>query len=252
MRSVTRQLNERTAFFGFNLLLLLLLMPIAAQAQEAPFTVTVEDKTSDHPFEGQGFDEGFVIDGNQGAELTLERGVTYLFIMDGVPSIHPFYITESEVGAGAPAYSEGVTNNFASGTDTLTFTPPEDAPELLYYQCQTHRRMGYQINIVEGTPVEGDARLPEAFQLQGNHPNPFNPTTTIRFDLPQAAVVHAEVFDVLGRRQLTTPARRFAAGSERSLAVDASTLPSGTYLYRITARTGQGTQVKTGKMVLLE
>jgi len=59
------------------------------QMEETTFTVTTAQKTSAHPYSGQGFDVGYVVDGEQGKTLTLERGKTYEFQMDGVPSVHP-------------------------------------------------------------------------------------------------------------------------------------------------------------------
>src|SRR5690606_22396137 len=87
----------------------------------------------------------------------------------------------------------------------------------------------------ETQPVsaEPDGGLPQAFRLHGNYPNPFNPSTTLRFDLPEASDVHVEVFDLLGRRVLTTSPRSLPAGASRTLSLDAGTLASGAYLYRI-------------------
>lgn len=117
------------------------------QMEEADFTVTTAQKTDDHPHFGQGFSVGYVIDGDQGKEITLDRGETYTFQMDDVPTIHPFYITTSEVGQGEGDYSDGVENNGATGNETLTFTPPSSAPDTLYYNCVNHAYMGGRIII---------------------------------------------------------------------------------------------------------
>lgn len=113
----------------------------------ATFTVTVANKTSDHPYSGQGFEQGYVVDGGQGREVTLERGQTYAFQMSNVPSLHPFYITTNMVGQGQGEYTDGVENNGASGNETLTFTPPTNAPDTLYYNCTNHAYMGSIIQI---------------------------------------------------------------------------------------------------------
>lgn len=113
------------------------------------FTVTVANKTGEHPNSDRGFGEGYVIDGEQGRELTLERGQTYVFQMEDVSSIHPFYISTSEVGAGADPFADGVSGNGVTGDGTLVFTPDENTPDLLYYQCQVHQYMGWRINIVD-------------------------------------------------------------------------------------------------------
>ena len=113
----------------------------------ATFTVTVADKTSDHPYSEQGFEQGYVVDGGQGREITLERGQTYEFQMSNVPSLHPFYITTNMVGQGQGEYTDGVENNGASGNETLTFTPSTSAPDTLYYNCTNHAYMGSIIRI---------------------------------------------------------------------------------------------------------
>ncbi len=102
------------------------------------------------------------------------------------------------------------------------------------------------------TSNEGSGRLPERFALKGNYPNPFNPTTTVQFDLPDAAEVSIEIFDILGRRVLSIPQISFAAGTARSVEIDASLLSSGLYLYQVTARMTQQTRVETGRMTLLK
>ncbi len=66
------------------------------------------------------------------------------------------------------------------------------------------------------------------------YPNPFNPTTTLRFSLPEAADVRLEVFNLLGQRVATLVDERLAAG-DHTAPFDASHLPSGTYLYRLQA-----------------
>jgi hypothetical protein len=89
---------------------------------------------------------------------------------------------------------------------------------------------------------------PERFSLLGNYPNPFNPTTSIVFDLPEEAAVEVAVYDLLGHQVLALPARTFEAGSGRRLTVDASTLASGVYVYRLLA----GREARSGRFVVLK
>ena len=100
------------------------------------------------------------------------------------------------------------------------------------------------------TATDDVAEVPEMLALRGNYPNPFNPSTTISFDLPETAQVHVEIIDLLGRSVLTMPVRRIEAGAARTLTVNASTLASGTYLYRVVAQTPTHTLTRTGRMVL--
>jgi hypothetical protein len=110
-------------------------------------------------------------------------------------------------------------------------------------------------NIIEPdviTDVEG-AELPIEFALEGNYPNPFNPSTTIQFDLPETAEVSVEVIDMLGRRVMALPAQTVQAGADRTFQVDAANLASGVYLYRLIVKTANGTpEFHTGRMTLVK
>ena len=94
--------------------------------------------------------------------------------------------------------------------------------------------------------------VPEEFALEANYPNPFNPTTTIQFALPEAASVTLEVFDAMGRRVATLVNRQMAAGryqADWNGRNDAgSSVASGMYLYRIKA----GNFVQSHTMLLMK
>ena len=89
--------------------------------------------------------------------------------------------------------------------------------------------------------------IPTEFALAPNYPNPFNPTTTIEFALPEAVEVTLQVYDVTGRVVARLVEESMSAGTHR-VAFDASMLPSGVYLYRIQA--GRFTEVR--RMVLVK
>lgn len=100
--------------------------------------------------------------------------------------------------------------------------------------------------------IDDEISIPDAFVLQGNYPNPFNPTTNIQFDLKETSEVEVSVIDMLGRTMLTIPAQTFAAGSGHTLSVDATSLVSGIYLYRVFARSATNIYVGTGTMTLIK
>ncbi len=91
-----------------------------------------------------------------------------------------------------------------------------------------------------------------SFHLAQNYPNPFNPTTTIRYELPVPSEVKLEVFDVLGRKVATLVNARLSAGQYDAV-LDASSLSSGVYFYRLQA-SGTANQhfVQTKKMILVK
>jgi hypothetical protein len=88
--------------------------------------------------------------------------------------------------------------------------------------------------------------IPEGFQLEQNFPNPFNPSTKIEFNLPQAEFVSLKVFNSLGQVIATIVNGPREAGNY-SVTWNAGLFPSGVYFYQITA----GPFVKTRKLLLL-
>ncbi len=85
------------------------------------------------------------------------------------------------------------------------------------------------------------------FELKKNYPNPFNPTTEIRFTLPQATEVQLAVFDMLGRRVATLVDGKRNSGVH-SVTFDASGLSSGVYVYKMQA----GNYSQSRKMLLVK
>ena len=104
---------------------------------------------------------------------------------------------------------------------------------------------------VRTTPLEVQT-IPEHFALDGNYPNPFNPTTNLIFDLPEDATIRVQVYDLLGRNVMEIGATEMAAGAGRQLQLDASSLASGTYVYRMLAEMASGHIVQSGRMTLLK
>jgi hypothetical protein len=103
-----------------------------------------------------------------------------------------------------------------------------------------------------GTDTEEVVEHPKMFRVLGNYPNPFNPATTVQFDLAVGALVRVDIYDLLGRRVLQVPEQSFSAGPGQQIRIDASDLASGTYIYRVVARNGQTTYVEGGHMTLLK
>jgi len=90
----------------------------------------------------------YSVNGTPSSTLTLTRGATYTFNVNA--SGHPFYIQTSGNGYNAlNVFSTGVS--LTSGTrdvGTITFQVPQNAPDILYYQCQFHSAMYGQINVI--------------------------------------------------------------------------------------------------------
>jgi PKD repeat protein len=89
--------------------------------------------------------------------------------------------------------------------------------------------------------------LPQRFELAQNHPNPFNPKTSIRFSLPEGSNVRMDIFNIMGQKMATLVDNYMEAGFH-TVEWDGSRAASGIYFYRI--ETDQ--LVDTRKMVLLK
>jgi len=93
-----------------------------------------------------------------------------------------------------------------------------------------------------GVKIYPSGSFPIQFRLKQNFPNPFNPSTTIHFSLPQRSHITLQVFDVLGREVATLVHGELEAG-EHSVVYNAKGLKSGVYSYRLTTTTFSQTNV---------
>ena len=94
--------------------------------------------------------------------------------------------------------------------------------------------------------------VPLSFSLNQNFPNPFNPITTLRYDLPSNVLVTLSIYDMLGR-EVTQLVNTTQEAGYRSVQWDATDsfgkiVSAGFYLYQVRA----GEFVQTKKMVLLK
>ena len=92
-----------------------------------------------------------------------------------------------------------------------------------------------------------DVNAPLEFALAQNYPNPFNPTTSINFSIAEPTFVKLAIYNLLGEEVQVLKNDYMEAGTFK-INFDASSLPSGMYLYKI--ETAQYSSVK--KMMLMK
>jgi hypothetical protein len=135
----------------------------------------------------------------------------------------PFFVPVNWVGAFGPNESErwdlGWTNYDPQNTDYSKFT----------------------------SVYERTSEVPREFELKQNYPNPFNPETVIEFSIPIASKVKLAVYNSLGQLVREILDDNLEPGLYK-VKFNASDLPSGVYIYRLTA----GGYAFSRKMVLVK
>jgi hypothetical protein len=72
------------------------------------------------------------------------------------------------------------------------------------------------------------------FKLHDSYPNPFNPSTTVSYDIPTPSVVILKVFNILGQ-EVATLVDEFQSAGTKTVRFDATGFASGMYLFRLQA-----------------
>ena len=127
----------------------------------------------------------------------------------------------------------------------LRYLPGTSAPSgtVVFDQLQVAKAVIVSVGPPQGT-------LPGRYALDQNFPNPFNPSTVIRYHLPDESLVSLRVFDLLGREIATLVDGVVSAGSH-SVTWNAASLGSGVYFARLTARDPWG-GIRFVKTTILE
>ncbi len=156
-------------------------------------------------------------------------------------------------GSSAPAAAEPLVE----GRVRLSSGEPVAAVQVLVFDLTDLQRGPVAQATTDGQgyfalPSLGGQALPQSFALGQNYPNPFNPSTIIPYQLPAAAWVRLEVFNLLGQRIATLVDQQQPAGfhtaawNANNAAGEA--VAAGVYLYRLKA----GDQQQTRRMVLID
>jgi len=150
----------------------------------------------------------------------------------------------------------GETEDFEPSEENLVHQTAEtawvDAANGRYYKLSAVDDAGNEGEIVDPETVVNVPELPTQYALFPCVPNPFNPSTTIRFSLPVESDVSLVIYDLSGRRIVVLASDHLPQGHHEVVwqgeDAQGEFLASGVYFYRLEA----GEFVQTQKMILLK
>jgi len=134
-------------------------------------------------------------------------------------------------------------NNY--GSRTWWFREHGAGPALAWIYMDPNKPVGVEDEII--------GIIPNSVEVYGNYPNPFNPSTTIKYSIPESGVVNVSVFNALG--EVVESINLFNNAGLNEYNFNAANLSTGVYLYKISLESlssGNNLQSKTGKMILLK
>lgn len=147
----------------------------------------------------------------------------------------------------------GFVPGFGSSTEHRSYTyTVQSAPAGLHYYRLKQIDFDGSYEYSDVIEVETVESLPTEFALDQNHPNPFNPSTSITFSLPVDSDVQLSLYNMLGQEVTKISNAHFQAGTHK---VDfiAEGLSSGTYIYLFRATSSNGSDfVEAKKLTLIK
>jgi photosystem II stability/assembly factor-like uncharacterized protein len=131
-----------------------------------------------------------------------------------------------------------------TGSNNYAYTDSKIESGKYFYRL---RQIDFDGTFAYSSEVEVDVATITSFALDQNFPNPFNPSTSISYRLPEASDVVVKIYDVMGNEVATLVNGRQDAGVHQ-VVFDAAKLSSGSYIYSIKA----GNFSATKKMILMK
>jgi hypothetical protein len=188
-----------------------------------------------------------------------------LFIVDATLSSQPELVANLSIPGGA--WSMDMSTNYvftvgsSSGVTVIDVSDPTNPVRVAHdgtpgfsYDISVNDNYVYVadqqfLTIYSFTTADIDQYnyTPSSFSLSPNYPNPFNSSTTIRYNLPTESPVTIDIYDILGRKVQTLLDVKEQAGSHQ-VNWNADGMPSGAYFARLKA----GEKSQTLKMILMK
>lgn len=141
---------------------------------------------------------------------------------------------------GDGTYEATITSPVAMGSDTISATVVSGSDTVSIFW----KPVLYYANPVS---INDKPISPSEYYLYQNSPNPFNPSTIIKYQITEAGFVSLKIFDIIGNEVATLVNEQKQSGIH-DVEFNASALPSGIYFYKLQA----GNFIETKKMVLMK
>lgn len=146
-----------------------------------------------------------------------------------------FQVYRSQTSTGTDR--EQITTQLITGVDRLSFVDSPPQPGTYYYWIADFDAYGR--STLHGPIAVSLLAVPDTYRLSQSRPNPFNPTTTIEYDIPHTEQVTLRIYDTLGREVRTLVNARQPAGFHQVVwdgrNQQGRMVGSGVYLYTLTA-----------------
>ena len=172
-----------------------------------------------------------------------EAGVTgYILWLEGNRNADPLFV-DTAIGdyrlqEGSPCIDAGTTLFIWNGDTLLDFSPEE-------YAGSTPDMGAFEYGAI--AIIDNSVVVPTYFQLYPNYPNPFNPFTTISYQLPELSFVNLSIYNITGQLVETLVNRKVQPGYH-NIIWNSTDVGSGVYFYKIVA----GEYSATDKCLLLK
>ena len=147
--------------------------------------------------------------------------------------------------AGPLSYSRKISYSFISKEGLSVEVTANDTTSPSSGSIQLGGRVNWTTNGATG--VNETNYTANDFKINQNYPNPFNPSTVISYQIPNESKVNIKVFDLMGKEVAALVNEVKPAGAY-SVTFNASNLPSGVYIYKLTA----GHFMQSNKMILIK
>ncbi len=232
----------------------------ASPSEDFMYGVGLDDYLQYGKYNGIGFTSGILL--NEKQEWNVYEGGSsvnpspYSFdttiVFEESPDIYQiFTVGPNNLNGGSNASWTKSGSGFLFKGDFVYDTTVTN-PDNPNYKENTHEEQHVVVHVMPYkslTAVKSPFKsaLPSEYGLSQNFPNPFNPVTTIRYQIPKISHVKLTVYDVLGNRVAELVNEEKSSG-EYSVSFNASSLASGVYFYRLEA----GNYVNSKKLILLK